>query len=219
MRILAVNVAKLKVVSYKGKEISTGIYKQSVHGSVMVRKTNIDGDAQADLNNHGGIDKAVYAFPYEHYAYYQKRLEQQRLEYGHFGENITTEGMLESEVYIGDQFRIGEAVFEVSQPRSPCFKFAMKMGKPDAVKVMLDSGNTGFYLRVVREGMIEPGQVTRVFTNDMAPTVVEAHQLMYFDFLNVRQLKRVLGSSALSDRWRDVFTTRLKKLEIDSESD
>jgi MOSC domain-containing protein YiiM len=219
MRILAVNVAKLKVVSYKGKEISTGIYKKPVHGSVLVRKTNIDGDAQADLNNHGGVDQAVYAFPHEHYVYYQKRLEQQRLEYGHFGENLTTEGMLESEVRIGDQFRIGEAVFEVSQPRSPCFKFAVKMGKPDAVKVMLDSGNTGFYLRVVREGMIEPGQVTRVFTNEMAPTVAEAHQLMYFDFLNVSKLQKALGISALSNKWRDVFATRLNKLEIDSETD
>ena len=214
MRILAVNVAKPIVVSYRGKEISTGIYKKPVHGSVMVRKTNIDGDAQADLNNHGGMDKAVYAFPHEHYVYYQKRLEQQRLEYGHFGENLTTEGMLESEVHIGDQFRIGEAVFEVSQPRSPCIKFAIKVGKPNAVKVMLDSGNTGFYLRVVREGMIEAGQVTRLFLNEIAPTVAETHQLMYFDFLNVSRLKRALDSSALSAKWRHEFASRLKKLEV-----
>lgn len=218
MRILAVNVAKPKVVSYKGKEVSTGIYKKSVHGSVMVRKTNIDGDTQADLDNHGGVDQAVYAFPHEHYVYYQRCLEQQRLEYGHFGENLTTEGMLESEVHIGDQFRIGEAILEVSQPRSPCFKFAMKMGKPGAVKIMLGSGNTGFYLRVIREGMIEPGQVTRLFLDEMAPTVAEVHQLMYFDFLNVSKLKGALKCSALSDKWRGDFARRLDKLQIGSET-
>lgn len=212
MRILAVNVAKPRVVSYKGKEVSTGIYKKPVHGSVMVRKTNIDGDAQADLNNHGGMDQAVYAFPHEHYVYYEKRFERQRLGYGHFGENLTTEGMLESEIHIGDQFGIGEVVCEVSQPRSPCFKFAMKMGQPEAVKVMLDSGNTGYYLRVLREGMIEPGQVTRLLSNETSPTVAEIHQLMYVDFLNVGKLKKALGSSALSDKWRNEFTARLKKL-------
>ena len=212
MRILAINVAKPKVVSYKGRAISTAIYKQPVHGSVMARKTNIDGDAQADLNNHGGVDQAIYAFSYEHYVYYQKHLEQPRLEYGHFGENLTTQEMLEFEVHIGDQFRTGEAVFEVSQPRSPCLKFAIKMGRPDAVKIMLDSGRTGFYLRVIKEGMIEPGRVTRLFLNETAPTVAEVHQLMYSDFLNISKLRKALGTAALGQNWRDEFAARLNKL-------
>ena len=214
MRILSVNVSKPKVILHKGKRVSTGIYKTRVDGPVMVRKTNIDGDAQADLKNHGGIDQAVYAFPCEHYAYYQERLGQDGFKTGHFGENLTTEGMLESVVHIGDQFRIGQVVLEVSQPRSPCFKFAMRMGTPDAVKQMLDSSKTGYYLRVVEEGMIETGQVSRSFSNELAPTVEEVHRLMYFDILNISELKKASGSSALGQIWRDEFVARLKKLSI-----
>ena len=178
----------------------------------MVRKTNIDGDAQADLNNHGGIDKAVYALPYEHYLFYQDRLGKDGFQTGHFGENLTTEGMQESVVHVGDRFRIGDAVLEVSQPRSPCFKFAMRMGTPDAVRQMLDSGKTGYYLRVIEEGMIESGEVSRSFLNESAPTVEDVHRLMYFDILNISELKRACGSSALSQTWRDEFHARLEKL-------
>ena len=190
MCILAVSVSKPKIVQYKGKEISTGIYKEPVHGPVMVRKTNIDGDGQADPTVHGGLDKAVYGFPWEHYAFYRERFGHDDFSYGHFGENLTTEGMLETAVHIGDRFRIGKAVLEVSQPRSPCSKFAMKMDAADAVKTMLDSGKTGYYFRVIEEGTIGTGEVTRLSLNDSGPTVEGTHRLMFFDTLNISELKR-----------------------------
>lgn len=217
MRILAVSVSKPKIVQYKNREISTGIYKKPIHGPVMVRKTNIDGDGQADLTVHGGPDKAVYAFPSEHYAFYRERFGQDHFEYGHFGENLTTQGMMECTVHIGDQFRIGEAIFEVSQPRSPCSKFAMKMGAPDAVKTMLDSGKTGYYFRVIKEGMIENGDVTPLSLNESAPTVEEVHRLMFFDTLNINELITASTSSALALSWRDRFSARLRKLETRQE--
>ena len=170
MRILALSVSKPKLVQYKGKEISTGIYKKPVHGPVMLRKTNVDGDGQADLKVHGGLDKAVYSFPWEHYAFYQEHFGHDDFAYGHFGENLTTKEMLETAVHIGDRFRIGEAVLEVSQPRSPCSKFAMKMGAAEAVKTMLDSGKTGYYFRVIKEGVIDVGKATRLSVNETAPT-------------------------------------------------
>lgn len=178
----------------------------------MARVANIDGDAQADLRNHGGEDKAVYAFAAEHYPFYRERFGPGPFEYGHFGENLTTRGMLEPAVHIGDRFRFGEAVFEVSQPRSPCLKFAIKMGSPEAVRVMLDSARTGFYLRVCEEGMIEPGPVARVFSNPSAPTVEQAHGLMYFDILNIAELRRAAATPALAQAWKGELETRLAKL-------
>jgi MOSC domain-containing protein YiiM len=212
MQVLSVNVAKPIVVPSKDGDVLTGIYKLPIQEPVMARKTNIDGDGQADLRNHGGIDKAVYAFPNEHYDFYQSCLDQQTAEYGYFGENFTVEGMLESEVRIGDQFILGEAVFEVSQPRSPCFKLAIKFGDADVVKIMVDSGKTGFYLRVLKEGMIQAGRVKPVFSNTSALTVAQVHQLMYVDILNVDMLKKSTDSSALSDSWRGQFSSRLNKL-------
>ena len=213
MHILSVNVSKPKVVQYKGKEVSTGIYKKPVHGPVMLRKTNIDGDGQADLKVHGGLDKAVYGFPWEHYTFYQERFGPDDFAHGHFGENLTTKGMLENAVHIGDRFRIGEAVLEVSQPRSPCSKFAMKMRATEAVKTMLDSGKTGYYFRVIEEGMIDIGKTIRLSLNESAPTVYGIHQLMFFDALNVSELKRASVCSALAPSWREKFAERLRKLE------
>ena len=178
----------------------------------MVRRTNIDGDGQADLKNHGGVDKAVYAFPFEHYAHYRDCFELDEPEFGHFGENLTIEGLLEAKVHIGDRYRLGEAEFEVSQPRTPCFKFIMKMGQKDAAKVMLHSGRTGFYLRVVKEGLIDTGELVRSFSNESAPTLEEVHHLMFFDLMDVEGLKRTQTTSALARSWQDTFATRLEKL-------
>ena len=212
MRVLSINVSELIATSYKGKDILTGIYKKPIHGQISVRKTNIDGDKQADLTNHGGIDKAVYAFPSEHHAFYQEKLGQDTYEYGQFGENLSTEGMLESAVHIGDRFLIGSAIFEVSQPRTPCFKLAMKMGTPDVVKLMLDSAKTGFYLRIIQEGVIEPGDVYRVYLNEAAPSIEEIHKLMFIDIIDVSGLEKATASSALGRALQEEFSKRLRKL-------
>ena len=183
---MALSVAKPRIVEYKGKTVSTGIYKTPVEGPHMVRTTNIDGDGQADLTVHGGPDKAVYAFPSEHYAVYAESLGHEPYEPGQFGENLTTEGMLETEVRIGDRYRAGEVVLGVSQPRAPCFKFAIKMGTPSAIRLCLHSAMTGFYFCVIDEGMIAAGDAIECgFINHGAPTVDDVHRLFFLDKDNV----------------------------------
>ncbi len=213
MRILSLNVSKAKTVTYKNEEVSTGIYKVSVRGPKMVRKLNIDGDEQADLKLHGGVHKAVYAFPSEHYPYYQKVLNQDSYEPGQFGENLTTEGMFETDVRIGDRYRVGEVVFEVSQPRAPCYKFGIKMGVAEALAVCIKSSKTGFYLRVIREGMIQSGDTIELeYSNETAPTVEEVHKLYYLDKKNLSGLKQAADCATLTQVFRDEFNKRIEKL-------
>jgi MOSC domain-containing protein YiiM len=166
MKILSVNVAAVGnlFVTQSGHvhRIATGIHKQPVQGSVMVKKLGLVGDEQADLTVHGGLDKAVYAYPFEHYPFWiaQKQAVTKRdevLSPGSLGENLTIQGLLESDVWIGDRLAIGTAVLEVTEPRSPCFKLGVKMGFSHAVKSMVQSGATGFYLGVVQEGVLQPG--------------------------------------------------------------
>jgi MOSC domain-containing protein YiiM len=213
MRIQSLNVSLPKVVVYKGEEVLTGIYKVSTTEPLMVRKSNIDGDKQADLTVHGGVDKAVYAFPAEHYSYYQEILKQDPYEPGQFGENLTTEGMLESDVHIGDRYRVGKAVFEVSQPRSPCYKFAIKMGTAESLSVCINSAKTGFYFRVLDEGIIQSGDRIEIdYRNDTAPTVEEVHRLYYLDKKNLDGLTKAAQCESLTRVFRDEFENRISKL-------
>ena len=215
MKIEALCVAKPKTIAHQGRTISTGIYKSPVEGSRMVRRTNIEGDGQADLSVHGGIDKAVYAFPREHYAFYQEALGGGPYAFGQFGENLTVSGLLESAVRIGDRYRAGGALLEVSQPRSPCFKFAIKMGTPEAVRLCLLSARTGFYLRVIEEGPIEAGDAIRQdFTDAAAPSVEEVHALAFFDKENVEGLKRAVRCTPLAPAFREEFAGRLSALGV-----
>jgi MOSC domain-containing protein YiiM len=130
MKLVSVNVSLPKTVEHEGRSVSTGIFKEPAAGRVMVHKLNLDGDGQADLSVHGGVDKAVYVYDLESYRYWRRELGRNDLLYGHFGENLTVEGMPDDQIHIGDVFQIGGALFEVSQPRSPCFKLEMKMGVP-----------------------------------------------------------------------------------------
>lgn len=212
MRIHSLNVAVPKLVAYKGEQVWTGIYKLATEAPLMVRKLNIDGDQQADLSVHGGVDKAVYAFPREHYAYYENELGQSGYAPGQFGENLTTEGLLESRVRIGDRYRAGGVLFEVSQPRSPCYKFAIKMGTAEALAVCINSARTGFYLRVLREGEIRGGdRIELEYANSGAPTVAEIHRLYYLDRRNLDALKQAVGCDRLAASFRDEFRARLAK--------
>ena len=212
MRIQALNVSEPKSIIYKGEEVLTGIYKVSTAEPLMVRKLNIDGDRQADLTVHGGVDKAVYAFPSEHYAYYQEVLKHAPYEPGQFGENLTTEGMLEPDVHIGDRYKVGEVVFEVSQPRSPCYKFAIKMGTAESLSVCINSAKTGFYFRVLSEGIIQSGDRIEIdYSNDTAPTVDEIHKLYYLDKKNMDGLIKAAQCDRLAKVWRDEFENRICK--------
>ena len=217
MRIQSLNVAMPKLVEHKGEQVWTGIYKVASDAPLMARKLNIDGDRQADLNVHGGIDKAVYAFPLEHYAYYQRQLEQLDYPPGQFGENLTTEGLLESRVRIGDRYRAGGALLEVSQPRSPCYKFAIRMAAAEALALCINSARTGFYLRVLREGKIRAGDVIELeYANLDAPTVEAVHRLYYLDRRNLEGLRQAVLCDRLAAGFRDEFRARLEKIEAAS---
>jgi MOSC domain-containing protein YiiM len=157
MRIISLNVGQPRVVSYEGGEVATGIFKQRVEGPLLLRRLNLDGDRQADLTVHGGRNKAVYAYPSEHYAFWRRGFPDMDLPWGMFGENLTTEGLMEENAHIGDRFRIGEAVVAVSQPRLPCFKLAIRFGRPDIVKRFFVSGRSGIYFWVVEEGLVNTG--------------------------------------------------------------
>jgi MOSC domain-containing protein YiiM len=156
-RLVAVSTGRPREVEWQGEKVLTSIFKAPVAGRVRVRRLNIEGDEQSDLEVHGGEDKAVYAYPAEHYAYWREQLPGVPLSWGAFGENLTTEGLLESGVHIGDRFRIGSAEFAVTEPRMPCYKLALRFGRSDMVKRFMKSGRTGFYLAVRKEGEIGAG--------------------------------------------------------------
>jgi MOSC domain-containing protein YiiM len=157
MKVISVNVGLPRTVAWKGQVVTTGIFKAPVDGRVPVRTLNLDGDRQADLSVHGGPNKAIYAYPSEHYDFWRSELPGMELPWGMFGENFTTEGLLEQAVNIGDQFRLGSAVAMVTQPRVPCYKLAAKFGREDIIKRFLASGRSGFYLKVVQEGEVGAG--------------------------------------------------------------
>lgn len=214
MKVVALCVSKPVTITDKGREISTGIFKSPVDGARMVRRTNIDGDQQADLTVHGGPHKAVYAFPVEHYEAYRDALGQEDYPFGQFGENLTVSGLLETEVRIGDRYRAGEALLEVSQPRSPCFKFGIKMRDRSAIGYCLSSARTGFYYRVIEEGLVGAGDaITRESRLAEAPTVEAVHRLYYFDKTDREGTKRAVDCAALAPAFRDEFVARLAAWE------
>ena len=212
MQVVSVNVSLPEVVIIDGKEVSTSIFKQPVDGPVMLRTLDFDGDAQGDLTVHGGPDRAAYVYPWEHYAYWQAELGRPTMEPGQFGENLTISGFTEDAVRIGDQFAIGEALVEVAQPRTPCFKLAHKMGLPEFPKQFLASGRIGFYLRVLREGLIKAGDpVVSLKSDPDALTVRGTSCLRYFDRGNAEGLHRAARLRALSGDWREAFQKMLAK--------
>ena len=151
MKIISLNIALPRIVEWNGGPVATGIFKEPVQGPVMVRTLNLGGDRQADLSVHGGVSKAVYAYPVEHYEFWKKALPEMELPYGMFGENFTTEGMLEDAVNVGDRFRIGDAELMVTEPRLPCYKLGIKFGRADILRKFLQSRRTGFYFAVLKE--------------------------------------------------------------------
>ena len=213
MKLLSVNVSKPKSIQYGGKTIRTGIFKEPVSGTVMLREKNIDGDGQGDLRVHGGTYKAIYGYPFEHYAYWQQELHRDDLAYGQFGENLTVEGLLEAAVHIGDVFQIGETVkLQITQPRVPCFKLAYKMGLPEFPKQFLESRRVGFYFRVLEEGEITAGDaITRSEAAPEPMSVTEIVNLRYFDRDNHEKIAQARKLPALSPSWKRDFTKILNK--------
>jgi MOSC domain-containing protein YiiM len=210
MKVISINVGLPREVQWHGKTVLTSIFKAPVSGPVRVRRLNLEGDQQSDLSVHGGVDKAVYAYPAEHYPFWHAELPATAFSWGAFGENITTEGLLEGTIYIGDRLRIGSAEFVVTQPRMPCFKLAIRFDRKDIVKRFLRSGRTGFYLSVSQEGEVSAGDpVTLVARDAAAITVADIVGLHTADAANQELLRRASELPVLPDGWRGYFRKRL----------
>lgn len=210
MHVVSVNVGMPREIVWQGKKVRTGIFKDPVPETLPLRTLNFEGDAQADLTVHGGRDKAVYAYPSEHYGAWEAELGR-KLTPGAFGENLTTEGLLENEVHIGDEFRIGTAQLVVTQPRMPCFKLGIRFGDPRMVKAFLNAGLPGIYFAVTKEGAVGPGDSIELLHKDERSIAVsEMNTLMYDQDADPNTLRRVLQVPALAEVWREEFQSRLE---------
>ena len=211
MKLVSVNVGLPRQVTWHDKNVTTGIFKQAVEGAVMLRTLNLDGDKQADLTVHGGPSKAVYAYPSEHYEFWRNELPDMNLPFGMFGENFTTEGLLEASINIGDRFRIGKAEVMVTEPRMPCYKLAIKFGRTDMLKRFLASRRTGFYFAVLKEGEVEAGDEIEPLAQDKnGVTVADITRLYAFEKDDLKTLRRAVELPALPQSWRDYFRHRIE---------
>lgn len=215
MKILSVNVGLPRQVLSNGKSVTTGIFKSPVHRRVKVGKVNIEGDRQADLSVHGGPNKAVYAYPAEHYNFWRREIPGVELSCGMFGENLTLEGLLEGDVCIGDRFSAGTAVLVVTQPRLPCYKLAIKFGTDDMPDRFLASARTGFYLAVAEEGELgERDAVERISRDSNQVSVLTVIDLYSGrNDQDIQLLQRALQVEALPSGWRKRFVEKLDKLK------
>jgi len=204
MKLLSINVALPKAVAADGQRVATGFFKQPVNGPAKVGKLNIEGDGQADLSVHGGVDKAVYVYSWKNVEYWKTFLKREDLHPGSFGENLTMDGLFDTEVCLGDQFEIGTARFLVTQPRFPCFKLGIAMGQPDFVKTFNEGGRNGFYLRVLQEGTISAGDKIRRIASDDPATVTVAEFVNIYRTRNATPeiLLRLAGLPALPNSWK-----------------
>jgi MOSC domain-containing protein YiiM len=213
MQVISVNVGQPRKVLWNGQIVETGIFKEAVEGRVAVRRLNLDGDRQADLTVHGGLDKAIYAYPAEHYAFWRKQFPEWELPWGMFGENLTITGLLEDEVSIGDHFQIGSAKVLVTQPRLPCYKLGIKFGRDDIIKRFLVSGRTGFYFAVLEEGEVAAGDLIHLLHSDRHQIkVADIVRLYREDKYNLDLIRRAVAVEALAEEWREYFQERLEKM-------
>ena len=210
MRLVSVNVGLPREMEWRGRTIRTSIFKTPTDRRVRVTTVNLEGDRQSDLSVHGGVDKAVYAYPSEHYAYWRGELPGMDLPWGIFGENFTTEGLLEESVRIGERLRVGSAEFVITQLRMPCFKLGIRFDRPDIVRRFLQSRRTGFYLAVLREGEVAAGDSIQFTAQERGGlTVADIVNLYTVDAENQELLRRATEYSALPESWRDYFRERL----------
>ncbi len=214
MKLISVNVGRPRLVAWDGATVSTGIFKAPVAGRVMLRATNLDGDRQADLAVHGGPNKAVYGYPSEHYAYWRDQLPGYELPWGSFGENFTTQGLLETELSMGDRYRIGSAVIMVRTPRIPCFKLAAKFRREDMIERFLQSSFSGFYFSVIEEGEVGTGDVFELLGREPSTvTIAELFRLYISRSPDADSLQRALKATLLPEGWRERFAAKLAALQ------
>ncbi|MFN7945944.1 MAG: MOSC domain-containing protein [Blastocatellia bacterium] len=213
MKIISVQVGLPREVVYKGRTVTTGIFKQPVAGRVMMRTLNLDGDGQADLTVHGGAAKAVYAYPAEHYELWRGELPEIDFLPGIFGENLTIAGLREDEVNIGDRFRLGAAELVVTQPRLPCYKLGVRFGRDDIIRHFLHSRRTGVYFAVLKEGEIGAGDELELLSRATEPfTVADLTELYVSDRKNLAKLQQAAAVSALPEGWRGWIQRQIESL-------
>jgi MOSC domain-containing protein YiiM len=209
-RLLSVNVGLPRDITWQGKTVHTGIWKAPVQGRRMVRRLNIDGDGQGDLAGHGGERRAVFVYQMDYYRYWQNQLGRNDFVYGQFGENFTIDGLPDAEVCIGDRYRIGGALFEVTQPRVTCYRLGIRMNQPEMAALVVKHGRPGFYFRVLEEGEVEAGdEITQVASGPERMSVSEIDALLYMPGHSRDQLERALRIPTLSVGWRRSFEALL----------
>jgi MOSC domain-containing protein YiiM len=214
MKIISLNVGLPRIVESNGEPVTTGIFKEPVQGPVMARTLNLDGDRQADLSVHGGISKAIYGYPAEHYEFWRRELPDMDLPYGMFGENLTTEGLTEAALNVGDRFRVGEAELMVTEPRLPCYKLGIKFGRTDILRRFLQSRRTGSYFAVLKEGLVKAGDEIELLKRDPNNiTIADITRLYAFEKDDRDMLRRSAKLEGLSESWREYFQKQLRKLE------
>ena len=210
MKIVSVNTGLPREVMWRGMRVRTGIFKEPVQGRVALRKLNLDGDRQADLTVHGGPDKAVYGYPVEHSEYWRAQLPEVPVLLGAFGENLTTQGVLEKDLCIGDQVRVGAALLRVSQPRTPCYKLQVRFDREDMTRLFAQSRRSGFYFSVIEEGEVRAGDAIEVVERDQHRVSVADVNGLYFDRTVDRELvNRALKVAALTAESRSMVRRRL----------
>src|SRR5438445_771327 len=222
MKLVSVNTGLPRSVTWHGRNVTTGIFKQPVQGRVALRKLNLDGDRQADLSVHGGEHKAVYCYSLAHYDYWKRELPGRELPMGMFGENFTIDdggpGLLEESVHLGDRFSVGTAEVAVTQPRLPCYKLGLRFGSDDMVKRFLASGRSGFYVAVIREGEVGAGDELAVITRDSNAVPVSEITRLYvakrWGGEELVSLRRALQGGALPEDWKEYFRERMQKMNV-----
>jgi ferredoxin-NADP reductase/MOSC domain-containing protein YiiM len=210
-RLLSVNVGLPRDIAWRGRTVHTGIWKQPVQGRCTVRRLNIDGDGQGDLAGHGGEQRAIFVYQMDSYHYWEARLGRSNFTYGQFGENFTVDGLSDNDVCIGDRYRIGSALFEVTQPRVTCYRVGIRMDEPRMAALLTSSGRPGFYFRVLEEGEVGAGdEIVKTADGPERMTVAATNALLYFPGHAADELERVLRVPALSPGWRTSFLALLQ---------
>ena len=217
-RLLSVNVGLPRDVTWNGKTVRTAVWKSPVTGRRMVRKLDIDGDAQADLAGHGGEHRAVFVYQMDSYHYWERFLGRNDFTFGQFGENFTVEGLPDNEVCIGDRYRIGSAEFEVTQPRVTCYRVGIRMNEPRMPALLVAHHRPGFYFRVLQEGEVGAGDdIVKIADGPEKMSVADVDALLYLPGHSSEQLQRALRIPALSKGWQGSFQAMLQQ-DLSSEN-
>ena len=213
MQILSINISEPKKIMFNGKELITSIYKKPIEGSIQVTDVGLSGDRQADLKVHGGYDKAVYAYSYKHYKLWSDKLNQDYKDFGLVGENLTIDDFDEKNINIGDELAISDCIFQVSQPRIPCYKIGIKMNQRDFPKLFSQSGLLGSYLRVIQEGTIKPNDEIKISRREEnSLSLYQISLLLFKDVNNIEEMKKAVDLKYLTEEIKERFRERLMKL-------